>query len=241
MPEPAVGTRLQAYLARSGLGSRRACEQLILDGRVTVNGATVQELGTRVSEADLVTLDGREVRPETRLRYLVLNKPAGYVSSMSDEKGRAVAADLIKGIPERVYNVGRLDQWSSGLLLFTNDGAFAASLGHPSGGVEKEYEVQADGPLPPEFFQSFTEGINIDGIVHRARSVMQISPRIARVTLVEGRNREIRRVLERFGRRALGLVRIRIGSITIDGLAAGQFRELSTAEVAALMTSRSIS
>ena len=131
-------TRLQAYLAHCGVASRRASEQIIIDGRVTVNGSVVTELGTKVSAEDKVCVDGKPVHLEKRKCYVLLNKPAGFVCSASDEKGRQVAADLLRdSYKERLYNVGRLDMYSKGMILFTNDGDFAAKLSHPSSQIEK--------------------------------------------------------------------------------------------------------
>jgi 23S rRNA pseudouridine2605 synthase len=234
MSDSAEGTRLQAFLAHAGVASRRACEAIILEGRVTINGERASELGVRVKPGDSVALDGRPVGPEGRKRYLILNKPAGYISAMSDPEGRPLAAGLLKGVEERVYNVGRLDQWSSGLLFFTNDGELASLLVHPSGGIEKEYVVVADAPLGDDFFAAFREGLEIDGVAYRALSLERTGPDSARITLIEGKNREIRRVLERFGRRAKSLTRVRIGGVSIGDLAEGSFRELTGAELESL-------
>jgi len=227
--------RLQAFLARAGVASRRAAERIILDGRVSVNGAVVRELGTKVSAGDLVALDGRELALKERLRYILLNKPAGYLCAMSDPEGRPLAIDLLRGrVAERVYNVGRLDQWSSGLLLFTNDGELTSRLVHPSGGIDKEYEFVADAPVDDGFFPAFRQGIVLDGIMYRAISVERTGPNSGRVVLVEGKNREIRRVLESVGRRAKVLRRTRIGPLVLGDLAEGTFRDLGTEEVEAL-------
>ena len=233
-PAPADGIRLQAFLAHAGVASRRACEAILLDGRVSINGAVSSKLGVRVMPGDVVRLDGRPLEPEGRKRYILLNKPAGYISAMSDPEGRPLAAELLKGVRERVYNVGRLDQWSSGLLLFTNDGELASILVHPSGGVEKEYEIIADADLEDDFFTSFRIGFEMDGVAYRADSLERTGPASARVVLVEGKNREIRRVLERFGRRAKVLRRTRIGTLTTEGLAEGDSRDLEAGEIAAL-------
>jgi 23S rRNA pseudouridine2605 synthase len=234
------GPRLQAFLARAGIASRRACERLILAGRVAVDGAVVSALGSRVPPGSAVTLDGAPVKPEARIRSIVLNKPPGYLSAMSDPEGRPLAVDLLKdSVRERVYNAGRLDQWSSGLLLFTNDGELASLLLHPSGGIDKEYEITADAPLTDAFFEGFRRGTLVDGVVYRALEAVRVGPSRARVILVEGKNREIRRVLEAFGRRALSLRRIRIGPVSIEGLAEGSFRDLSDSEVAALKSCKS--
>jgi 23S rRNA pseudouridine2605 synthase len=195
------------------------------------------ELGVRVQLGDIVTLDGRQLESESQKRYILLNKPIGYLSAMSDSRGRPLASELLNGVNERVYNVGRLDQWSSGLLFFTNDGDLASRLVHPSGMVEKEYEISADAPLEEDFFLSFRSGITIEGILYRAFSLERTGPDSARVVLIEGKNREIRRVLEHFGRKAKILRRVRIGSLTIRGIAEGAFRELTASEVIALRTS----
>jgi 23S rRNA pseudouridine2605 synthase len=236
-PLSAEGTRLQAFLAHAGVASRRACEKVILDRRVTINGALAAELGVRVRPGDTVELDGKPLEREGRKRYILLNKPAGYISAMSDPEGRPLASELLAGVEERVYNVGRLDQWSSGLLLFTNDGDLASLLVHPSGGIEKEYDITADAPLSEEFFELFRAGVEIDGVVYRASALARTGPASARIVLVEGKNREIRRVLERFGRKAKVLRRIRIGSLSIGSLAEGAFRELSEAELDSLVKS----
>jgi 23S rRNA pseudouridine2605 synthase len=231
---PREKIRLQAYLASCGIGSRRACEKLLVEGRVSVNG-TAAKLGDSAFPGDEVRLDGKVVRQQTRLRYIALNKPIGFVTSMSDEMGRPVAASLIgSSVEERVYNVGRLDQWSSGLLFFTNDGDLTALLVHPSGSVDKEYEVETDLPIPESFAKDFEDGVTVDGIVYRAESVRVAGERRARVVLLEGKNREIRRVLEHYGLRALALKRLRIGPIELGDLADGAHRELAPEEVEAL-------
>lgn len=236
MTESAAGDiRLHVYLARAGVASRRAAERLILEGRVAVNGRPATELGTKVGPRDRIELDGRLVTAQEPHRYLLLNKPAGYLCAMSDPEGRPLAVDLIKAsVSERVYNVGRLDQWSSGLVLFTNDGELAARLLRPASGIDKEYAVVADEALPEEFFRDFERGIDIEGVRYRAARIERSGPTSARVVLIEGKNREIRRVLEHFGRRARTLCRTRIGPLRLDGLAAGAFRELTRAEVDAL-------
>ncbi len=238
MPEalPEEGPlRLQAYLAKAGVASRRAAERIILEGRVAVNGSLVRELGTKVLPGDRVELDGRPLRLEGAKRYILLNKPAGYLSSMSDPEGRPLAADLLKGrVGERVYNVGRLDQWSSGLLLFTNDGELAAKLSHPSGGIDKEYEFRADAPVPDSFFAGLAAGMTVDGVQYRALSAERTGPASGRIVLLEGKNREIRRALEAVGRRALELRRVRIGPLRLADLPEGSFRDLSPSELDSL-------
>ncbi len=231
---PREKIRLQAYLASCGIGSRRACEKLLVEGRVSVNGSAAK-LGDSAFPGDEVRLDGKVVRQQTRLRYIALNKPVGFVTSMSDEMGRPVAASLLgTSVEERVYNVGRLDQWSSGLLLFTNDGDLTALMVHPSGLIDKEYEVETDLDIPETFAQEFEAGVLVEDILYKAESVHVLSERKMRTVLIEGKNREIRRVLEHFGLRALKLKRVRIGPIELGDLAEGAHRELTLEEVAAL-------
>jgi len=230
--------RLQLYMARCGIASRRASEKIILDGRVCVNGETIWELGTKVdSQTDEVTVDGKKIYLEQTMRYVLLNKPEGYVCSLSDEKGRPVASDLLKeAFKERLYNVGRLDMYSSGLLIFTNDGEFAKKITHPSSQIEKEYLVQTSLPIPEDLPQKFKKGIRIDGVFYKARSAdLEMKHRI-RVTLIEGKNREIRRVLEYFNIGIKKLERVRIGTVATNGLQAGEFRELSKTEVQTLLS-----
>jgi len=232
------GPRLQAYLAACGIASRRACEDLIRAGRVSLDGRVVTELGTRVPPGARVEVAGRPANPETRKRYLVLNKPAGILSAASDPHGRPVAVDLFKPeVSERVYNVGRLDYDSEGLLLFTNDGDFAGLVGHPSGNIEKEYRVRTDRTIPEGFAKAFLRGIPEGGQILRARSVDAEDERTLRVTLIEGRNREIRRALAAFGLAAVRLVRVRIGPVTLEGLRPGAWRDLTESETEALRDS----
>ena len=228
--------RLQLYMARSGVASRRASEAIIAEGRVTVNGQTVTEPGTKVGPGDVVMVDGREIQPEAEKHYVLLNKPAGYVCSLSDEQGRPVAADILKEVySERLYNVGRLDMFSCGLIIFTNDGDFAAKLSHPSAEMEKEYIVDSSLPLPRRLAKDFMDGIRIDGVFYRAREAEELNARRLRVVLVEGKNREIRRVFEHYGVGIKRLIRVRIGNVGIDGLSEGRFRELNSREVSGLL------
>jgi 23S rRNA pseudouridine2605 synthase len=200
-----------------------------------VNG-NYAEIGSSVEVGrDSVELDGKLLKPQNELKYYILNKPPGFVSSMSDELDRPVAVSLLKGsVHDRVYNVGRLDQWSSGLLLFTNDGSLAKILIHPSGNIDKEYIVTTDLDIPDRFIKDFREGILLDGTRYKALSVERLGPKTLSIVLVEGKNREIRRVLENYGLRAMALRRVRLGPIRIDGIDEGAFRPLSMEEVALL-------
>lgn len=228
--------RLQLYMARAGVASRRASEAIIAAGRVTVNGTVVTELGTKVSSADNVCVDQKEIHIEEQKRYVLLNKPAGYVCSLADEKGRPVAADLLKEkYTERLYNVGRLDMFSSGLIIFTNDGEFAAKLSHPSAELEKEYIVDTSLPMPRNLAQEFTDGVRVDDVFYKCQSAEELNSHRMRIVLIEGKNREIRRVFESHEIGIKHLMRIRIGCVGIGTLQPGQFRDLTAAEVGGLL------
>ncbi len=228
--------RLQQYMARCGVASRRASEKIILDGRVSVNGVSVTELGAKVSPSDSVTVDGKEIFPEEVKRYVLLNKPAGYVCSSSDEKGRPVAADLLKeSFSERLYNVGRLDMFSSGVIIFTNDGDFARKLSHPSAELEKEYIVDTSVPMPRDLAESFEKGVRVDNVFYRCKNARELNSHRMRIVLVEGKNREIRRVFESREVGIKSLMRIRIGCVGVGNLQFGQYRELTRDEVSSLL------
>lgn len=230
--------RLQVYLAHAGVASRRACEKIIAEGRVSVNGTLVTDMGSKVRASDTVLLDGKPVQPEARKRYVLLNKPAGFVCTLSDEKGRPTAADLLKeAYSERLYNIGRLDMFSSGAILFTNDGDFAAKIEHPSAQIEKEYVIETTQDFPPELLTRFERGIRVDGIFYKCRSAAAINRRKLRIVLVEGKNREIRRVLDSFNCTIKRLVRVRIGNLDLGTLKAGEFRDLTAQERQALLVS----
>lgn len=228
--------RLQVYLAHAGVASRRACEKIIAEGRVSVNGTLVIDMGSKVHAGDTVLLDGKPVHPEARKCYVLLNKPAGFVCTLSDEKGRPTAADLLKETySERLYNIGRLDMFSSGAILFTNDGDFAAKIEHPSAQIEKEYVIETTQDFPPELLTRFERGIRVDGIFYKCRSAAAVNRRKLRIVLVEGKNREIRRVLDSFNCTIKRLVRVRIGNLELGTLKAGEFRDLTAKERQALL------
>jgi 23S rRNA pseudouridine2605 synthase len=222
--------RLQVYLAHAGVASRRASEALITAGRVSVNGAVVTELGTKVGEGDQVSLDGKTVVLESVKRYIMLNKPPCYLCSASDPEGRPLAKDLLKAYPERLYNVGRLDYLSSGLILFTNDGEFAHKVGHPSSGLEKEYYIQAAGPVPDDFINDFCQGVEVEDVFYKAKSIERLGRRELSIVLVEGKNREIRRMFSAYHLHPAVLRRVRIGKLNLGTLAEGQNRPLANEE-----------
>jgi len=228
--------RLQAYLAHCGVASRRASEKIIQEGRVTVNGVTVTELGTKITSADVVTVDGKKIALEKSKRYILLNKPAGFVCSAQDEKGRAVAADLLKEkYSERLYNVGRLDMYSKGMILFTNDGDFAAKLSHPSSQIEKEYIVETSQDISQEFCDQFQKGIRVENVFYKCEKCVILKPRKIKIVLIEGKNREIRTVLESQNIGTKSLVRVRIGNVQLGELKPGESRELTEEEINGLL------
>lgn len=224
--------RLQTYLSHCGVASRRASEAIILSGRVNVNGVKIDRLGTKVNLNDEVCLDGKPIKMESEKRYVLLNKPSGYVCSSSDEKGRLEAYSLIKNsYKERLYNIGRLDMMSSGAILFTNDGEFCAYLEHPSNEIEKEYVVETFFPFSNDVLEAFMKGIRVEGIFYRAKDVSRLGKCKMRIVLIEGKNREIRNVLKFFGIKIKTLTRIRIGNVRLGNLKEGESRELTHCEV----------
>ena len=237
MPERPEGERLQKVLARAGLGSRRVCEELIADGRVTVNG-DVAVLGRRVDvEADTIALDGVTVVVRDDLVYYLLNKPAGFVSTASDPEGRPTVVELVPDTP-RVFPVGRLDYETEGLLLLTNDGELTQLLTHPSFGVVKTYFAEVEGDPAPVAVRRLREGVQLDdGVTAPARvKVVQrrASSAAVEIGIHEGRNRQVRRMFEAVGHPVRRLVRTRIGPVRDTGLAPGRWRVLTPAEVRAL-------
>ena len=228
--------RLQVYLARCGVASRRASENLILNGRVSVDGKIITELGTKVSGKEKICLDGKQIFPESEKRYILLNKPEGYVCSLADEKDRPIAASLLKDTyTERLYNIGRLDMLSGGAILFTNDGDFSAKVEHPSSEIEKEYEVITVFEYPDEILQKFLRGVRIEGVFYKALSAERIAKNKMRIVLIEGKNREIRRVLKFFNIKIKKLTRVRIGCVHLSDLPSGKHRPLTSEEIKGLL------
>lgn len=227
------GERLQKVLAATGWGSRRTCEELIAQGRVTVNGETAV-LGRRVDpEHDMIEVDGAPVGVKPGLVYYVLNKPTGVVTTAKDTHGRTTVVDLVPAEP-RVFPVGRLDVETEGLLLLTNDGDLAHRVTHPSHGVEKEYLVHVRGRVSPGELRRMREGVELDDGMTAPAEASQPSPGVLRLTIHEGRNRQVRRMCDAIGHPVMRLVRTRIGPITDRSLRPGDYRELSTGERRAL-------
>lgn len=238
MNEPGA-IRLQKILADAGVASRRAAEALIAAGRVSVNGCIVATLGTKANpERDDIRVDGRPLARAAPPVYLALNKPAGYVSTASDERGRPTVLDLVRDVPARLYPVGRLDRDSEGLLLLTNDGDLALRLTHPRYGVEKEYAVLLDREPRPEALGLLATGIDLDGRRTAPARVRRLERAPAGVwiaiALHEGRKRQIRRMCAALGLHVLRLIRVRIGPVRLGTLPPGAYRPLTSKEVEAL-------
>jgi 23S rRNA pseudouridine2605 synthase len=230
---------LQKVLAAAGLGSRRACEELIAAGRVSVDGRQVTEQGMRIDPVSaIVHVDGARINVRDDLVYLALNKPRGVLSAMSDDRGRPTVADLVAGRADRLFHVGRLDQDSEGLLLFTNDGDLAHRLMHPAFGVAKTYLATVPGPVGREIARRLAAGIELDDGPVRVDAFRVVQSSGARalveVVLHEGRKHIVRRLLDAVGHPVERLVRTAIGPVGLGNLRAGAVRDLSRAELAAL-------
>ncbi|MBT2686945.1 rRNA pseudouridine synthase [Bacillus sp. ISL-47] len=228
--------RLQKVIAHAGFASRRKAEELMAEGRVKVNGKTVKELGVKVSPSDRIEVDGIPVEREEPV-YFLLYKPRGVISAVSDDKGRKVVTDYFEGIKQRIYPVGRLDYDTSGLLVLTNDGEFANLLMHPSNEIEKVYVAKVKGIPSRESIKNLQRGIVLeDGKTAPARTKLLSMDKkkqtsIIEISIHEGRNRQVRRMFEAIGHPVLKLKRERYGYLTLQGLSAGDARELTAHEV----------
>ena len=225
--------RLQKILSARGVASRRAAEQMIRDGRVTVNG-TIAALGQAVDvDTDEILIDGAPIPTGDQPVYIMLHKPRGFVTTLSDEQGRRTAADLIADCGVRVYPVGRLDLSSEGLLLFTNDGAFANRMMHPKHQVDKTYLAWVT-DCSDEALQRLRQPIVLDGYRIRAPKLRQIKPGVLEITIHEGRNRQVRRMCDAAGMHVTRLRRIREGNLSLGDLPVGKWRYLTAEEIASL-------
>ncbi len=236
------GERLQKVMAAAGVASRRVSENLIQAGRVEVNGEVVTELGRRVHpESDLVSVDGVAIQVDVSKRYIMLNKPVGYVSSLADDRGRPDLRKWTSQFEERLFNVGRLDAQTSGLLLLTNDGELAHILAHPSFGVMKTYIARVEGVVSPQTIGKLRSGVELDDgpiAADKARMLGQPSGgfTMVEITLHSGRNRIVRRMLEEVGHPVVDLVRRQFGPLHLGSLASGQLRDLTKVELGELLT-----
>jgi len=228
------GMRLQKFLSAAGACSRRQGETYIRAGRVTVNGEVVDTLGSKIDpDTDRVRLDGILLRGPTRYVYVMLNKPTGYVSSCR-HRGEAVVTDLVD-LPVRLFPVGRLDRDSTGLLLLTNDGRIHHRLSHPSFDHEKEYDVTVQRPIDDPALNAMAAGIDLSGKKTRPARVRRLSARRFRIVLLEGRNRQIRRMVKQVGHRVVGLNSIRVADLQLGNLDRGAWRHLNPAEIRRLL------
>ncbi len=228
--------RLQKYLAMCGVASRRACEEIMLSGRVTVNGVVADSLGTKVIDTDDVKVDGKPVKLNNKKIYIMINKPVGVVTTMDDKHGRTTVAELYKNeIRERIYPVGRLDMDSDGLLIMTNDGELTYALTHPRHVIDKTYLVTINGQISDSALYKLRNGIVLDGrktapaVVEEVGGDNQVT--ILKFIIHEGRNRQIRRMLEAVNKKVLRLQRIKIGNLTLGHIPEGRWRYLSQAEI----------
>ena len=227
--------RLNAYLARAGIASRRGSDDLIKAGRVRVNDAP-GELNTYVHPGDRVEVDGRPVSPQA-LKYVLLDKPAGTVTTARDPQGRPTVVELVEEIPERVVPVGRLDADTTGALLLTNDGPLAHRLAHPRYGVEKVYEVDVEGEPDDAALQQLAEGVDLDDGRTSPAKVRRLGPAKLELTLHEGRKHQVKRMCEAVGHPVVRLHRSRYAGLTVEGLEPGAWRELEPFEVDQLRAS----
>ena len=227
--------RLQKALARAGVASRRKAEQMIVEGRVTVNGTIITELGSKADlERDHIKVDGKLLRPPRNKVYLALNKPPAYVTTVSDPQGRDTVMDLIRGVKERVYPVGRLDYHSEGLLLLTNDGDFANYITAARNHIQKTYVVKVTGELSPDQEHEFRDGVYLNGRKTAPAQLKLLNHRENpwyEVKLIEGRQNQIRLMFKNFGLLVEKLRRVKIGFLELTGLKPGEFRHLTDREV----------
>jgi pseudouridine synthase len=224
-------------LSQAGVASRRAAERLIAEGRVTMNGATVREMGTKAIETDDIRVDGRRIRAAERKRYILLHKPTGVVTTRRDPQRRRTVIDFLSGVREYVYPVGRLDFDTEGLLLLTNDGDLAAMLTHPRHGVERTYEARVAGMPDDRALERLRTGVPLDGRRTLPADVQLLNAGrrdkdgVVRITIREGRNRQVRRMLEAVGHPVQMLRRTRIGPISDRYLKPGAWRDLTPDEI----------
>lgn len=228
--------RLQKYLAGCGVASRRKSEDIIRSGRVSVNGEVVREMGVQIDEEnDVITLDGSVVKPEKKMVYVMLNKPAGFVTTASDEKGRQTVMDLVADIPVRIYPVGRLDYDTEGLLLMTNDGDLTYKITHPKNNVEKTYVAEVAGNMNMGTITSLRNGVYIDGVKTSPAKVevlgaTQLGTKME-ITIHEGRNRQVRRMFEAVGCKVKRLKRTKEAGLNLGHVPLGRWRKLTESEV----------
>lgn len=236
--------RLQKYLALCNVASRRASEEIILQGRVCINGKKCTTLGTKVSDGDEVSVDGEIISQEAKKYYIMLNKPIGYVTTVSDEQGRATVMELVSDISKRVYPVGRLDINTEGLLLMTNDGDFTYKITHPKHKLDKTYEVWVSGKAEQNALKKLERGVIIDGKKTSPAKVDVIdytkASALLSVTIHEGRNRQVRKMCASVGFKVMNLKRVSEGGLSLGNLPLGKWRHLTDAEVKLILKNADI-
>ena len=233
--------RLQKYLANSGVASRRKCEEYILQGKVKVNGIVVTELGTKIdSEKDIVEFENKVIKENAKHIYVLLNKPIGYVTTSDDQFGRDTVLDLVK-VRERIVPVGRLDMYTSGALILTNDGEFVYKITHPKHEIEKTYTVTIKGIVQNNEVEQLRNGVQIDEYITKPAKVKILKTDIEKdisrleITIHEGKNRQVRKMCEAIGRKVLALHRSKIGNIGVKDIELGKWRYLNSKEIEQLM------
>ena len=233
--------RLQKYLANSGVASRRKCEELILQGKVEVNGKVVTKLGTKINqEKDIVKFDGKEVKQVKKMVYILLNKPIGYVTTADDQFGRDTVLDLVK-VKERIVPVGRLDMYTSGALILTNDGDFVYKVTHPKHEIEKTYTVTVKGIVQNSEVEQLRKGVKIDDYTTKHAKVKILKTDTEKkfsrleITIHEGKNRQVRKMCEAVNRKVLALHRSKIGGIGVKDIELGKWRYLRENEIQKLV------
>ena len=234
--------RLQKYMARCGVASRRKCEEIILAGKVKVNGVQITELGTKVTSEDVVEYEGNKILPEENKVYIMLNKPEGYITSVKDEKGRKTILDIVK-TEERIYPIGRLDYDSSGLLLLTNDGDIYNKIIHPRVALNKKYIAECEGVFADIDIEKFKNGIDIGGYITADAEIEEISRETkyinkkekfvstVEISIHEGKNRQIRKMCAALNHPVITLKRVSIGELNLGYLKKGEYRELTAKEI----------
>ncbi len=235
-----MSERLQKIIANAGVASRRAAEEMIRQGRVSVNGAVVRELGTKAGPEDEIRIDGMLISTEVSRIYVMVNKPAGYVTTLKDPEGRPIITDLVGGVQERIFPVGRLDYDSEGLIFLTNDGDFAQKLQHPRFRIPKTYLVKIKGNLTGKELRDMKKGTRLEDGDFRPEilEIEKINPRSSwlRLTTHEGRNRVVRRFMEAMGHPVARLIRIAVDGISLGKLKEGEYRHLKPVEIRKLIS-----
>ena len=230
--------RINKYLADCGVASRRKCDELILQGKVKVNNKVTRELGLDIKPTDVVLFENRAVRPNVRRVYYKLHKPKGYVTTASDEKGRKTVVELMRKVQERVYPIGRLDYDTEGLLILTNDGDITNILTHPKNAVKKTYVASIEGDISPDDIKKISKGVDIGGYVTQPCTAIMLDKyeKFTRVeiTITEGKNHQVKKMFEAVGKNVAFLKRVSIGEIKLGGLSRGEYKALTTKEIAYL-------